>query len=544
MLGIDAIQWRALHSVMFKNNIRAANVLYQGRAIKTKKRDKQSRNFVWVLVSHGMVGLYGAVLVSMSQAPLVGEFTVLSLMMVLVLIGLMVESPNSMFSKKDYEALGYIPIKATTYMASKISSAMAYNALICTMIATPTLVVVFVLDGFLATIGWLLAVSLCVVFSCLAIMCLYSALVRWVSADRLRNISTATQMLGIICILSMFLVFLPSGQDGLVATDTLNLENNPGFLVFPPYWFLSAFVLVHGDLNITIATGAVLALLGSLPFAWYLSTNGSSRFFARLSDTLSSSSGELKVSNFKLRSIDRLVKLFGVEGGTVWKLAFAHIKYDQTLRNVSCSIPPLMIFYLAIPVYQGSIADPFLDTEALSQMGMINFAVMFAPLMTIDTCRISQQYRASWLLFVTPIDLAKYSRGLVDWVTIVLVLPFVLVLTVIFSFFFASPLHALMHTVTLGWLTYAMLQVKSLLSPVLPFTEYYNTSKFIARFILSLIVIGLLVAVVLYIMAEWVYRGTLSYFISLFVGIVLCGGLRSLAYQINSKRHRRLEFAG
>lgn len=541
---IDPVQWRALHAVMFRNNFRAANVLYRGTGTKPGRKPKKPRNALWVLISYGFVGFYSALLVGTSPTPFFGEFAVLSLMSVMALIGLMVESPNSLYSKMDFEILGYTPVSAKTYMASKVSAALAYNGILCTLVAAPSLIILLVRDGVLSSLGWVVAAATCMVFICLVVMCLFSALVNSASPDKLRNITSAFQMLGLLGIMSLFLMFMPGASDTFWKPEALNLADNKLLLFFPPYWFLTLFLLVGGHSNATVLIGSSLAILGSLPFIWYLSVKGSSRFFEKLSESLTDSSSAPRRSSSWSVNLARIAKSLSVENFAVWKLAISHVKYDQTLRNVICSVPPLMIFYLAIPIYQGSLADPFVDKQAIWEMGMVYFGLLFAPSMSLDICRISQQYRASWLLFISPVSLPRFTLAITDWVSIVIVLPFLVLLAIAFIVFFESPLNAIMHTVTLGWLTYAMLLLKAMVNPVLPFTEYYNTSKFIGGMVLSVIVIGLSMFIVLYVTAEWVYRSTMSYYISVVVGIFLCYALRHAAHAVCKRRFRKLEFAG
>ena len=542
--NIDPVQWRALHSVMFRNNFRAANALYRGAGKKTRRRPKKSRNALWVLISYGFVGFYGALLVGISPTPYFGEFAVLSLMSVMAVIGLMVESPNSLYSKMDFETLGFTPVSAKTYMASKVSAALAYSGILCTLVAAPSLIILVVRDGFLSSLGWIIGAAACMEFICLAVMCLFSALVNSASPDKLRNITSAFQMLGLLCIMSLFLMFMPAASDSFLTPDALNLVDNQFLLFFPPYWFLTLYLLVGGHTNSTVLIGSSLAILGSLPFIWYLSVKGSSRFFEQLSESLIDSGSARRSASSLSVKLERFARSLSVETFAVWKLAISHVKYDQTLRNVVCSVPPLMIFYLAIPIYQGSLADPFVDKQAIWEMGMVYFGLLFAPSMTLDICRISQQYRASWLLFISPVSLARFTLAITDWVSVFIVLPFLVALAIAFCFFFESPLNAIMHGITLIWLTYAMLQIKAMVNPVLPFTEYYNTSKFIGGMVLSVIVIGLSMVVVLYVMAEWVYRSTMSYYISVVVGLVLCFALRHAAHSVCKRRFRKLEFAG
>ena len=542
--NIDAVQWRVLHAMMFKNNFRAANALYRGTGKKARKRAKKPRNALWVLVGYGFVGFYCAMVLATSPTPILGVFAVLSVMTVMSLIGLIVESPNSLYSMKDYEALAFMPANVRTYMASKISAAMAYNSVLCALVAAPSFLVLAIRDGLVASLGWIIASTTCMVFICLAVMTLFSALVRSVTPDKLRNITTAFQLLGLTCIMGLFLFFMPGTSDTIWDSSSLNLVDNRMLLLFPPYWFLALYLLVEGHVNTTVLVGSTFAILGGVSCFWYLWFRASSRFFEKLSESFVGSSGETRNPTFWSVRLSRIAESLSAETYAVWKLVVSHVKYDQVLRNVVGSVPPLMIFYLAIPIYQGMMGDPFVDKEAIWNMGLVYFAVLFASTMTLDICRISQSYRASWLLFVSPVSLARFSLAITDCVASLVALPFLVLLAISFCFFFESPINAIMHTVTLAWATYAMLQLKAIVNPVLPFTEYFNNARFMGGMVLSIIILGVSMFVVLFMMAEWVYRTSVSYYVSIIVGPLLCYALRRAAHGLCVRRFRKLEFAG
>ena len=543
MLGIDFNQWRVLHTVMFKNNLRRASGITQKRSKKPTKRKKKTGSNLSAFFGFGVIGLVLPMMVSQITVPLLGEFMVLTSMMVMVFIGFMVEAPDTILSAKDYEILGPLPINSNTYMATKISAALAGNALMCAIMSTPILVLFVVTEGLLVAAGWMLAVSLFVVFSGFAVIGIYLALVNSVAPNSVRSITMAVQMLGVLVICLSFVLFTSEAIEQS-AIANLDLTNNAAFLLFPPYWFTSILGLVRGEMSVSLAVGSILALFGALPFVWYLTTKGSDSFFKNLSQTISASTSDSNKTNEKHDLLERVDRWFGIEVAMVWKMLFTHMKYDPTTRSVFSSIPPLLVIYLAIPLFQGTISDPFLDIEAVNDMMTINISVLLMPVMMIDQSRFSGQYAGGWLLFAAPIDLAKYSRSLSDFVAMTLLLPYSAILIAIFCFFFESPLHAFMYVATLGWLSFAMLQVKAWINPILPFTEPFSSTKFMIRFFVTMITIAIVAGVGVKLLAQWVFPDTLSYCVSLVFGIILCIWLRWLAYRRNSVKFRRFEFSG
>ena len=541
MTDLDRAHWKVLHAVMFKSILRSVNTLnFRGKTSGDQKK-KESRAFIWVLVSFAMVGFWFALMVGAATSP-VAEFLVLTFMSIVIFMWLMVESPNSLFSPKEFNSLGYLPISTSTYLASKVSAALLYIAIVCAVLTGPSLIVILVRDGVMSALGWMLSISFAGLFLCLSVICLYSLLVKYVSATKLHVISTIVQVVSILAIMSAYVVFVGNNRDFSFA-DPWNLADNRLFLMAPPYWFLSLFLFVGGHITLTIAIGALLAVLCPIPFAVYLATRDID-YFANLGNALTAVAKTAKNVDITLTTQQGIGRWLGHESNVAWRLAVSHLKYDPTLRNSILGFLPMIIVWMVMFIMNDLLSDPFDKTN--SKWGTtIPFALFsFVAFTIMDGCRISQQQRASWIIFTTPSSFGKYSIGVIDSMFFIFVIPSLILFAILLCFLFDSLLHVLFHMITLSWLIYGVTYTLFFVKPMLPFTEHYSTTRLVGAFFLNTLLIIVFGGILHFGLSTWIYLNYTSNLISMVIGISVCILLRYMSIQRCNKKFQRAEFVG
>ena len=97
------------------------------------------------------------------------------------------------------------------------------------------------------------------------------------------------------------------------------------------------------------------------------------------------------------------------------------------------------------------------------------------------------------------------------------------------SFLSQTPINALLHVITLGWLAYVAANLKSIINPDLPFVRHASSSGLPARLCLNFLYIVVTGIVIFHFLASWMYINYTTYTASLLLGMCICIAVRLLA---------------
>ena len=539
---LDIDQWRVLHTVMLKTLFRFERGWRKNYNSSPLQASRQTLGLFGLFFCYVMIGLFGAMLVSIATPPL-GEFLAISTISYFTLSNLMTTCRDAQFSPWSIEALGVFPISSKTFLASYVSSAIAYECILCLVVAGPSWIVILTAGGFLSGLGWLLSIAFNALFLCLVATSV-TMLVRPASVSPAARIISS--FLGIGCYIAFLtLAVVVTVYDGPLRTfgDPWNLKENHLFLLIPPYWFLSLYLLFSGTVNSTTIIGSVLAVLGSLPVALHLI----SRFGAQsLTETTEKQFVKNKISRQgNPKFPENIVSASGRrrETSVIWKVAFSHLLYESGFRLALSGFLPIVIAFVLIgPFLESGLPDPFSDpASAASANFALSLALSLAALTIIDACKDSQQFRASWLLLMSPARLSNYTIGLIDWVFVTFVLPFLGLLTVVLAFLFDSVMHASLLAFALAWQIYAIMNWKVALKPTLPFLGNPDVSGGSSITFLSFALALVAAVVISYSLAGWTYGDYSSYALSTVIGGFVCVVSRYVARLACDREFRYVE---
>ena len=542
MIDIDYAQWRILHEAALKSMLRSDS----GFSMSHKGSQTRSRMNVPSLLGVAFCLLMGggfcALLVARGTPPF-GEFLAISVIAFLMLSTYLNGLTNSLLSKESLDTLGVFPITTETFLASYFSSSIGYLTTLSLMMASPTLFLMLSEKGMLVSLGWLLSITCLVVFLCFATTFTVVLLLRVSSRVVSRIISIAIQVGSFLLFFSLIVAFA-AFEDALTTFgDRWQLSENGLFLLVPPYWFLCLYMLFDGIVNPTTIAGSVLSVLASVPIAFYLFTRLDGHLLADLAEESRSRVGNVKIA----KSIDsahvRMASWWNRETSVMWKVAHSHLRFDSGFRATLISFPPVIaIFFLIVPIIKGLFHDPFVTTETIGTPFFVLSASLVCVFYAIDACRCSQQYRASWLLLMSPTSLSDYTVETIDWMFVTLFLPVLILLTAVFTFLFESFLHALLFTSTVAWQVYAMMNLKVILKPILPFTENLGVGRRLGVMYLSMALAFIAAGVISQTLSDWIYSNYASSVSAMLIGCVVCLLLRYLLRKRCDRKFRTAEF--
>ena len=541
-LDLNITQWRVLHSVMLKTMFRAERGWGKNFGTSPSQTKRQTIEVIRLFAAYTMIGLFGAMLVSIATPPF-GEFLAISTISYFTLSNLKTTFRDAQFLTRSMESLGVFPISPKTYLASYVSSAIAYECILCLVMAGPPWIVILAEGGFLSGLGWLLSTTFNALFLCFVATSIAMLF-------RPNNVSPTSRTISLFLGTGCFLAFITLAvvvtayEDALKTFgDPWNLTENNILLLFPPYWFLSLYLLFSGTVNSTTIIGSVLATLGFLPVALHLISRFGAHSLAEISEKLLQNNrlSERMSSKFpsKLVSADWKRR----ETSVIWKVAFSHLRFDSAFRHsLSAFLPVLILFVLLIPILEDGLPDPFSDPPSAATANFVlSFALSLAALSIVDTCRASHQFRASWLLLMSPTRLSSHAIGLIDWVFATFVIPFLVLLTVAFAFLFDSSIHAFLLTSTLAWQIYVIVSLKVALKPALPFLRNPGSGSVSSITFLSFAFAAIAALVISYSLADWIYGSYASYALSMLIGGFVCIVSRYVARLACDREFRYVE---
>ena len=315
----------------------------------------------------------------------------------------------------------------------------------------------------LRALGGLIAVHGSGAAVTVGLVAMYGWLLRTVGAARLVRFMSYTQLLVNMAVW-LGVVIVSQGLHQRLLRG-LRLSDSLWALFYPGTWFASFVQLGAGDLSVLPIAGAALAIL--LLTALVASLGG------KLSLDYADALGRLKSVSVPASTRGRRSPWIGHlrnETRAVALLVRSQFKNDLKFRLGLLSLLPITLIYLVIGMREGAPADPFVPgAQRGFEVGFIQIALMFLPMSLRQAIVTSDAYRASWIFYATPADRTRLVLAARDIITLFFLVPYLLFLAAIFTYFFGHAGHALTHTFFLGMMAYLVLQLTILIDPKLPF---------------------------------------------------------------------------
>ncbi|MCY3858920.1 MAG: hypothetical protein OXG25_08420 [Gammaproteobacteria bacterium] len=535
MFDIDRAQWRVMHSQCFKNMMRSSGAMRLDRRSEAVPQRDEMLGFLWSLLSFGVMSLVVASLVYRLQYP-VGELIAISFLSLLVFAGVSGQCSSVLFTKKEQHVFGALPISASTHLASKVTGSITYYSLVCGGVAVPAFFVILLTDGLFAGVSWVVSIAVCIWFLCFAAIWTHSLSVRIFAGSKLRYVwSILGTVFSLIVVGLVFIAMLRDYELGRLG-ESWNLTDNPLLLLFPPYWYVALLLFLDGQSSTTIFVGTLLAAFGSIPIGFYLFKRVDAAFLAALNDPTfhinETHSSPFAIALFRSLKFGSL----GYERVAVWKLAFSHMRYDSIFRSTVTLY--FTLFFVWVVIFIGGedrpelFGDPFQSPDPDARWLLVYTCCMLFLFVfgLFEAVRSSTYSPACWIFFVSPSKLTRFGAMVVDWIFFVFVVPVLLLLFVFFSFHWQTPINALMHVTSLGWLAYFAINLKSIINPDLPFARHTSSSGPSARFCLNFVLIIIGGIVIYHSFASWMYKNLAIYIASILSGILICVAVRYLTH--------------
>jgi ABC-2 type transport system permease protein len=545
--GIDFHQWKALT----RTAIRLAN---RQSSIQFESGSRRGRDMNYSLLLSGFVYLIlGLVMTSfvfkihdMFWSSLI-LFTVVSFIvgsLMLVEFGTIVVAPE------DYHIFSVQPVSSMTYFAAKVTFTLLYILFYTLALGLPSVVtyglVARLRDGsstydpllMLAALAGLIFVGIGVAMS---MILLYATILRYVHFRKLKNVLSYLQLVMSFVVYGSYSL-LPSLIENVGSTLP---DVKPWWIyILPMSWFSSFFDLAGGK----IGPGSVILSLLGLGFFVGVIPLAFSKISLTYAESLSRASAvpEEKKANPSGPHTKRNPLFQRDEDRAIATLIRGQFKYDTRFRLGILAIIPLTILYVLMGLRGGGrFFDPFNpDWPSLGHSVLVYFVIVLFPMTIKEAVTRSESFSASWIFFVTPAEKVRLVIALKKILFTFFIVPYLMVLSLVFFYYFNNVLHVLMHLVVLLLFSYAFLQIYLLFNPQMPFSVPRQTGQRATLLGVVMILGPILMIGVLLIFSFFVYRDPVVYVISVAVLSLTIVLLEKYLLLRVSRRLGRLEFLG
>ena len=454
--GADYSQWRVLAGTMLKAQLRTA------KALQTTSTEERGRKLPWgILVMYGLFGLYISIIAAQVPGAFMSGTIVLLMICIMVATSILVDFQSVVVSAGDYEVLGHQPVSSRTYFVVKVTSVLVYTGAIGGLMGGFATISFLVGYGPLVAAAWIAALAGVIVWTTLAMVYLYAAMLHLVPQRRLRRVLSYLQLVagfGVFAplVLMMYTDWLP----------TAAVDPPIQLLVLPSTWFATALPLAEGRWSASILL-SVLAAFGSIVvLVRYVGGRLSLSYAERLGTIVSGSTAPRRR---------------GMTGGfarawmspelyAVATLVRGQFRDDMNFRLGVLAILPVTVLYVFMGLRDGPLPDPFVELGfGASDLFLIHLAALAMPLMLMENLFRSESYKAAWVFFSAPVDRARLVANAGNCVTVFFLFPYLIALAGVLAWAFGHLWHALTHALVLGLMAHVLIHTVLIAAPRLPF---------------------------------------------------------------------------
>ena len=530
--GVDYRQWRALVAAALKIDFRTA-----ARARSGSHRDAKAAGALagQVLFYSAMGGLIAA-LVWYARDLFLASIIAVTYVMFMVGMVALLDHNSAIASPDDYLILGSRPVSSRTYFAARVTNTLVYILAMTTAFAYLPLVSFAVRHGVTVGAAAAIAVFSASAATALTMIAIYASVMRAVGPARLTRLLSYVQMMASFVVYGgYFLVAQLIGEEMLRAA----IDKQPWMMALPPVWFASVVELAAGRQTMLEIVPIALGIAAMAALARALGGRLSLDYAAQLGAIVAAASASPAPRRGQSR---RALWFRSGEARATALLIRAQFRNDIKFRMGVLAILPLTVVYILMAVKDGGLGDPFVRPRGPG-FGFVTMAIMMFPTMLRMNLVRSDAYRASWIFFATPVDRARIVEASKNLLVVAFLLPYLLLVGVVFAWLSPSIAHVAVHLLVVGLLSHLVLQLVILVEPELPFSKPLTKGSSSARVFVIMFVVGVSAAV-LPAVAPLIYSSVAATASSI-VALVVCSVVMDRATRLRIRQLTAgLEFEG
>ncbi len=531
--GVDPGQLFALTRALVKCDLRRTVSSPTSRTANTG-----SRNFYFLLVFYLLLGLSLIPLIVNQQNLFAINFLLLSYSMFVVGSQILIEYHGIIISPEDHRVIGPLPVSSRTFFLAKLINLLIYILTFTAVIAMPAVIAILVYYGTRFGVATCLAVFLSNLSTALLVVMLYAFLMTRINAKKLQAFLSGFQIVFGFMVYGAFFALSYLLDSSLMQT----IKSAQWAYAFPQGWFSSYVLLAAGETESTNLVLTVVSLFWTGSLLYLVAGKLSSTYAEGLEVLAAGPEKSHRPPAAKSWFVTRPGGSF--EARAVSHLIVQQFRHDNKFKMSVLAILPLTFFYFLLGTQEGPLSNPFIDPYfEMGRSGLLYMLVFLFPMMLRTQVTHSDAYQAAWIFYSTPASLDRLVVAQKNFLMRFFVIPFLLLLGMIFFFHFEHLAHVVLHILVLGLLSHLFLQLAFMLAPDLPFSRPHVKGQQSRR----LIVVVLVILVTLYTGFPLMFRyfyAELSAFLIFFVSLgILNIAVEALLHARIGRVLRRAEFA-
>ncbi len=543
--GIDFRQWKTLTRLSFQlANRQVPASSFHAQSTRTNNA------LIFSLIMYFALGLMMLAIVFALPDLFWSSFVIYSYVLLMIGFLMLVEFGSIIVAPDDYNILSYQPVSSRTYFAAKTTFALVYVLLYTAVLGLPSSIAYGFknVDGHTSlaihctvALAALIGFFITGIGIALAMIILYTSALRFVRYRRLKNILSYVQAMLSFLIMGSY-ALLPSYLEKLSAR--LPAQKPWWIFLLPPSWTSTLISLASGTVTFSTLAAGFLSLAAPVLLIPLAASKISLSYAENLSAALNETEKKEKDKTGDAKKTTWRLKRF--EDRAIITLIRAQFKRDMRFRFSILAIIPMTILYGWMGLRgKGAMFNPFHPAwRSLASSSLLYLAIIIFPVSLVEAVSRSESYLASWIFFSTPVDKVRLTLSIKDFLYKFFIVPYIVCLGIMFSFFFDTMLHVVMHTAILLLISRLFLQLFFILRPQLPFSlpqhvgDRVTVLGSLAFFLPLIMLIGLMILIF------FVYTNLVYYALSFTLLTSLTLLMDALLNQRVKKKMSRLEFAG
>lgn len=391
---------------------------------------------------------------------------------------------SGFLSPDEARIISMLPVSSDTFFLSRLVVLICYTTAISLLLSIGPLIALqfFLKEGawwilLLQNILFEFAFILSGITASMAIIVVYGLVIGKLPSHLAAKITGYVQFIGSFVTAISFVVL--SQVQHRIDLHTVTSDSVHWIIAIPAYWFGSLASLANG-----VSSFHILLAIVAIAFFLLLSVAShlllGKKYQMEVEELGASSAAITKEHKSKPDSwIYRLYIRFARsdEARSIFQVLRAQFRYDAKFRMQFLAALPPTFLYLLIAVLQGGIVDPF-NRSLIHSAGsnMFYLVAMLMPLISIQAIAQSDNYKAAWIFFTSPVDRAKLLLAVRNMLVVSIVIPYMIVVTIIFSYY--MPLyHAIENTLVVAGLAGLMFQLYLIINPKMPFSQQRRPNR-------------------------------------------------------------------
>lgn len=525
-LGVDVEQLRAILEVKLKMDDRRPNVYSQARQ---QQKKKEIKNGSWgVIFMSFIMGIFYLYAFFITHDHFLQMLIWFSLFMMMMSTTLIADFTSVLIDVKDNFVILPKPVNDKTVVVSRMMHIVIHISKIVVPMMLPVLVYLFISEGFIAAIWFIILALLLSMLSIFLINAVYLVALQLTTPQRFKEILNYIQM---ILSVSLFaIVYLAPRMLRNVDLATIRLSDYPWLNLIPVTWFAGAWQAVTDGIY-TPQYLAFIAISFIVPFAsLWLVINVFAPSFNRKLAMLGGSGTDAGPAAEKTKTVAASVpwyKRFArlLTRGSQEQLSFELVwLITGRSREFKLKVYPSLAYVVIYFIYffvsgeKTSVGEKWKQLPETKMFIFLIYSSSFAFITAISNLVYSDKFKSAWVYFAAPLEnpgqllMGAFKASLLKFFV-----PFYLFLSVFSLWVWGVKI---LPDLTLGFfnvivinLAFAFLYLRRL-----PFSAELNIKQSAGTFIkgmLILIIPGII--------------GVGHYFIAGYIWLVLIFGLMSFA---------------